>query len=317
MEGQSKTGYLYDEIFLKHDTGIMHPENPGRLEAIYSGLKEQEWFDSLVRIPAAKAEMDVVTLVHSHEYYETAQRDCSKGYSTLTTGDTNICESSFYVALHAVGGIINAVDMVMDGRLQNAFCAVRPPGHHATPDVGMGFCIFNNIAIAARYAQEKYGIEKVLIADWDVHHGNGTQDAFYSDNTVLFFSTHQSPFYPGTGSIYQVGTGKGEGFTINRPFSYGTGNEEIIDVFKNNLLTTAKEFRPDLTLISAGFDSRIDDMLGGFLITDDGFRKLTKIMMEIAEINGNGRLISILEGGYTHSGLTKACTAHVETLLDC
>ncbi len=179
----------------------------------------------------------------------------------------------------------------------------------------MGFCLFNNVAIAARYAQSKYKIERVLIADWDVHHGNGTQDIFYENNKVFFMSTHQSPWYPWTGKRRETGKGKGKGFTMNRPFPAGAGNEEIIGAFRNDLLPAAKKFRPELTLISAGFDSRIGDPLGRFKIDDQGYRELTKIMLEIADIAGEGKLVSILEGGYNLKGLASAVVAHIDELL--
>jgi acetoin utilization deacetylase AcuC-like enzyme len=232
----------------------------------------------------------------------------------LSTGDTNISPASYSVALAGVGGVVSVVDRVMNGKNKNAFCAVRPPGHHASAERGMGFCIFNNVAIAARYAQEAHGVERVLIGDWDVHHGNGTQDTFYEDGSVFFMSTHQSPLYPDTGAVEEIGAGAGEGLTMNRPFPAGAGNAEIIGAFRNDLLPAAREFRPDLTLISAGFDSRIDDPLGSFEVDDDGYRELTRIMIEIANVSGGGRLVSILEGGYNPEGLASAVVAHLDEL---
>jgi acetoin utilization deacetylase AcuC-like enzyme len=216
--------------------------------------------------------------------------------------------------LQAAGGVLNCVDAVLDRTHANAFCAVRPPGHHATPDRGMGFCIFNNAAIAARYAQKTHGVGNVLIADWDVHHGNGTQDIFYRDPSVLFFSTHQSPWYPGTGAASEVGEGPGKGFTINCPFSAGSGAAQIAGAFQSLLVPAANTFRPELVIISAGFDSRVGDPLGQFTLTDADFSRLTGIMVEIAAKYAGGRLVSLLEGGYSLSGLASSFAAHVSAL---
>ncbi|MBM3792368.1 MAG: histone deacetylase, partial [Acidobacteria bacterium] len=243
------------------------------------------------------------------------RRECAAGRTRLSTGDTVVCPESYSIALQAAGGVLQAVDAVIGGKAKNAFCAVRPPGHHATPDRGMGFCVFNNVAIAARYAQARHGVERVLIADWDVHHGNGTQDVFYRDGTVFFMSTHQSPLYPGTGKREETGEGAGEGTTMNRPFPPGAGNRQIVAAFRDDLLPAARKFKPDLTLISAGFDSRAGDSLGEFEVDDDGFRELTGIMLEIAGIAGGGRLISVLEGGYNIEGLASAAVAHLEVLV--
>lgn len=309
------TGYLYDDQYLDHLTGMFHPESPKRLTAINNGVSSATWYKDLVKIKAKDVDTKIISLVHDHNYISKVKRECKSGYNGLSTGDTTICQKSFTVAIKAVGGILAAADVIMSGQAKNAFCAVRPPGHHASQNQGMGFCLFNNIAILARYAQHHHDLEKILIIDWDVHHGNGTQDLFYNDNTVFFMSTHQYPWYPGTGHLNEKGDGKGKGFTLNRPLPAGTGNKEIIKIFKNDFLPAAKSFKPDLTLISAGFDSRIGDPLGNFLIDDEGFRDLTKIILEIANINGNGKLISVLEGGYNLKGLSTVVSAHLDELL--
>jgi acetoin utilization deacetylase AcuC-like enzyme len=209
---------------------------------------------------------------------------------------------------------MSAVDLVLRGEAANVFCIVRPPGHHATANRGMGFCLFNNVAIAARYAQKMYGCERVLIADWDVHHGNGTQDIFYQDPSVFFFSTHQSPWYPGTGDADEIGEGRGEGSTMNLPLPAGSGRAEVLGGLRERLLPAMKTFRPDLVLISAGFDSRAGDPLGHFRLSDGDFSDLTLVLREIADDSAGGRVISVLEGGYSLEGLTKAVAAHVEAL---
>lgn len=309
-----KTGYLYDAVYLEHDTGGFHPERPERLTAINRGIENEGLSGKLSSFNAVEADIDTVALVHDRGYIERVKRECQAEYGNLSTGDTTICPLSYDIALKAVGGVLGVVDAVMNGKAKNGFCAVRPPGHHASQHRGMGFCIFNNIAIVARYAQKKYGLERVLIADWDVHHGNGTQDIFYADPTVFFMSTHQYPWYPGTGHYRETGAGRGKGYTLNRPFPAGAGNAEIVGAFKNDFLTAAGTFKPELTLISAGFDSRAGDPLGYLQIDDPGFRELTRIMIEISLIAGNGRLVSVLEGGYSLDGLAAAVPAHLDEL---
>jgi acetoin utilization deacetylase AcuC-like enzyme len=312
--GPAKTGYLYSDRFLAHDGGEGHAESPARLLAIRETMEASEWDGPLLRIEPQEADLETVSLVHAPEYIELVRRECERGPGRLSTGDTNISRESYSVALSVVGGVIATVDEVMIGNAKNAFCAVRPPGHHASYERGMGFCLFNTVAIAARYAQAHHGVERVLIADWDVHHGNGTQDTFYEDGTVFFMSTHQSPLYPNTGLREETGDGPGAGLTMNRPFPPGAGNVEIVGAFRNDLLPAAREFQPDLTLISAGFDSRVDDPLGSFTVDDQGFRELTRIMLEIAHLGGSGRLVSVLEGGYNPTGLAAAVAAHVDEL---
>ena len=314
-EKKGKTAYLYDEVYLEHQTGGFHPERPERLTAINTMIEKAGWNKELLKLRAREADLDSVALVHGRGYIEKVERECEAGYGGLSTGDTTICAESYSVALNAAGGVLNAVDAVIKGQAANAFCAVRPPGHHANQNLGMGFCVFNNIAIAARYAQKTHGLDRVLIADWDVHHGNGTQDIFYEDKSVFFMSSHQYPWYPGSGHFSEAGEGPGKGYTMNRPFPAGSGNNEIIDVYRNELIKAAREFKPDLTLISAGFDSRAGDPLGNLLLDDQGFRELTRILLEIANISGNGRLVSILEGGYSLEGLSQGIQAHLDELV--
>jgi len=310
--GGRTTGLVADPLYKRHDTGSHHPESPARFDAVMRGLHGLE--RRLVRIPAREAAVEELHLCHTPEYVETVQREIAAGRRTLSTGDTDISPDSWRVALHAAGGALNAVDAVIGGEADAAFCAVRPPGHHATPVRGMGFCLFNNAALAARYAQRRHGLGKVLIADWDVHHGNGTQDIFYEDDSVLFFSTHQSPWYPGTGEENETGAGRGLGFTINCPFPAGSGRREILRAFQDKLAPAAERFRPELVVISAGFDSRQGDPLGRFTLSDEDFADLTALLLEIAGKYAGGRVVSVLEGGYNLHGLASAARSHVAAL---
>ena len=307
--------FLYDELFLKHETGEFHPENPQRLISIYTRLKSSGIFENVIKLKPEKINYESLKNVHDPLYIKKVEEECRKGYSLLSTGDTDICSSSNDVALYAAGGVLKTLDKIFNSEIKRGFCSIRPPGHHASADIGMGFCIYNNIALAAEHAKSNYNVEKIMIIDWDVHHGNGTQDIFYGDNSVLFVSTHQSPLYPGTGSSTEKGMGPGKGFTINIPMKKGTGNDDIISVFNEIIMPAAKEFKPELTLISAGFDSRKDDPLGGFLIDDDGFRKLTRMVIEISEYSGSGKILSILEGGYNYDGLSSAVFSHMDEMI--
>jgi acetoin utilization deacetylase AcuC-like enzyme len=281
------------------------------------GLEHAGLKDRLLAIAPRMAGDEEVLTCHTESYLRTVRHDVASGAVNLSTGDTAIGERSLTVALLAAGGVLEAVDAVFASRAKNAFCAVRPPGHHATPDRGMGFCIFNNVALAARYAQRKHGIEKVLIVDWDVHHGNGTQEIFYADPSVFYFSTHQWPWYPGTGSPKEIGEGKGAGTTLNCPFPAGAGRKEIVEqAFRGKLLPAADRFKPDLVLISAGFDSRAGDPLGGFRLADEDFADLTLLALQVARSHAGGRLVSVLEGGYALDGLASASAAHVQALTE-
>jgi acetoin utilization deacetylase AcuC-like enzyme len=309
------TALVADPIYRQHlAERLDHPERPERYDAVAAALQKSGLIHDLTRIPSRAATEDELLLCHTPQYLGIARRDVESGQPFLSTGDTDIGPNSWDVASHAVGGVLNAVDAVMTGSARNAFCAVRPPGHHANASRGMGFCLFNNVAIAARYAQRKYGIDRALIVDWDVHHGNGTQDIFCADGSVFFFSTHQWPLYPGTGRANETGEGSGERTTMNFPFPAGSGRAEILGAVRNSLMPAVREFRPELVLISAGFDSRIGDLLGQFTLTDDDFDELTHAVMEIADAYAGGRVVSVLEGGYNLNGLASASLRHVEAL---
>jgi acetoin utilization deacetylase AcuC-like enzyme len=306
------TGLAADPLCKEHRTGSRHPERPERFDAALDALKGLP----LLAIKPRVATEDEISLCHGLKYIRLVEREVSTGLHELSTGDTIISARSLDAASRATGATLNAVDAVFNKKANNAFCIVRPPGHHASSNRGMGFCIFNNIAIAARYAQRKYGVRRVLIADWDVHHGNGTQDIFYTDGTVFFFSTHQHPWYPGTGAPDETGEGAGAGMIMNCPLPAGSGRKEILGAFERMLVPAAKRVKPELVLISAGFDSREGDPLGNFLLTDTDFADLTRIMLEIADQSAGGRLVSVLEGGYSLTGLASAVRAHVQALLE-
>ena len=306
--------------FLIHCTGVTIQESiirnrPHGMRRSKEAFQPQGLIgDSTKRIGVREATDEDLHLCHTRGYLNVVQHDMHRGARTLSTGDTHIGPGSEPVARAAVGGVLAAVDAVMLGQVKNAFAAVRPPGHHATATRGMGFCIYNNVAIAARYAQKRHGVARVLIVDWDVHHGNGTQDIFYEDGTVFFFSTHQWPWYPGTGTASETGEGAGRGTTINCPFPAGAGHSEIVGAFRKKLTPAANTFQPDLVLISAGFDSRKGDPLGRFTLKNEDFAELTDIMLEIAARHCRGRLVSALEGGYNVEGLGRAVVAHVRAL---
>jgi acetoin utilization deacetylase AcuC-like enzyme len=308
------TALLLDSVYKQHLTGSGHPERPERLDAVAGGLEREGLVRDAVRLPPRRATEDEIAMAHAREYIAVVRRDIARGAHDLSTGDTSVSPKSLDVALEAAGGVLNAVDAVVGGRVKNAFCAVRPPGHHATAVRGMGFCVFNNIAVAARYAQKKHGLKRVMIADWDVHHGNGTQDIFYTDGSVFFFSTHQSPWYPGTGAPEETGESAGKGKTMNCPFASGSGRKEVVGAVRERLMPAMKSFEPELVLISAGFDSRIGDPLGQFRLTDEDFADLTRMLMDVADEHAGGRVVSVLEGGYSLEGLAAGVASHVKTL---
>jgi acetoin utilization deacetylase AcuC-like enzyme len=310
------TGLVADPICKVHDTGWGHPEATSRYDAAFRALCTRGAIEHLEKIPCRAALDEELELCHEPYYVKLVQAEVAAGAATLSTGDADICLHSMEAARYAVGGVLNAVDAVVTGRVKNAFCLVRPPGHHATTERGMGFCLFNNAALAARHAQRRHGLGRVLIVDWDVHHGNGTQDIFYTDDSVFYFSTHQAPWYPGTGAPEETGSGRGLGFNLNCPCPAGAGRDEILPAFTDRLLPLMSTFRPELVIISAGFDSRVDDPLGNLKLTDDDFVELTHLMLALAREHAGGRVVSVLEGGYNLSGLGSAVAHHVQTLIE-
>ncbi|MDA0577960.1 MAG: histone deacetylase [Verrucomicrobia bacterium] len=309
-----KTGLVTAAAYAEHNAVDWHPECPARLRAVLDGIARAVPESALVRIEPRMATHEELALCHPGHYVDLVRTEVAAGFGTLSTGDTDVGPRSYDVARLAVGGGLAAVDAVFGGHVHNAFCAVRPPGHHASEARGMGFCVFNNVAVAARYAQQKHGAKRVLIVDWDVHHGNGTQDLFFEDDSVYFFSTHEWPLYPGTGAQGETGAGAGKGYTCNRCFPAGTGGAALRAAFCEKLLPAMERFAPDLVLISAGFDARKDEPISNLQLDDADFAELTGIVMEIAERHAGGRLVSSLEGGYGLPGLASAAGAHVRRL---
>eukprot|EP00906_Rhabdomonas_costata_P014644 RCo021047 len=310
-----RTALLYHPVFLEHNAGFMHPESPDRLVEILEQLNKDKLFDKLLHHQPAKALRTTLELVHDPRYVSTVEREIASGRTCLSTGDTNVSAKSWLAALHAAGAGSDAVDMLMAKKARNAFCAVRPPGHHACPDRGMGFCVFNNIAIAARYAQKKHGLPRVLIIDWDYHHGNGTQDAFWSDGTVMVFGTQHRGAYPGSGYDHEQGEGAGHGLIKNFALPEGTGDEEFERIFLEELAPAARNFKPSLILVSAGYDSHKDDPLGCLGLSEQGFARLTQIVVSLADELCDGRLILFLEGGYNTEALAASVSCSISELL--
>ena len=313
-QDKNKTGLVYHEDYLKHDTGKTHPERKERLISIINRLQENGLLIRLALINPVPAAPEWISLVHSPEYIAEVEKSCKEGKQYLHSKDTVISKDSYVTACLAAGGVLCAIDAVMGGEVKNAFCAVRPPGHHASRDKAMGFCIFNNVAIGTKYIQQKYRLAKVLIVDFDVHHGNGTQDIFYEDPSVLYFSVHRSPFYPGTGNANETGAGKGYGYKVNVPLAKGAGDREYIEAFSEIFKPRALAFQPDFILVSAGFDAHKDDPLGGMNVSPEGYAAITGIIKEVAEKCCGGRLVSVLEGGYDLDGLAASAEAHISAL---
>ena len=310
----SATAYYWDALSLQHDTGP-HVECIARAEFL-APEKMNGLVANLSALPVSRHDAKAwIRQVHRPEYHDFVAEACRSGRRLLDEGDTHVCPHSYDAAIAAVDAVLTAADAVMDGSALNAFCAIRPPGHHALATRAMGFCLFGNVAILARYLQKQHRIGKVAIVDWDVHHGNGTQDIFCADPSVLFISLHQFPLWPGSGRADESGDGPGKGATLNIPVPPGTSEADYLRRFEGVVLPKLSAFRPEFLLISAGFDAHRDDPLGGLLLTEQGFAQMTNWLKGIAADTAGGRIISCLEGGYNLPALQRSVAAHVTALM--
>ncbi len=307
------TLFYYDHLFQEHQTGN-HPESPARLEAV---TKHLQWvgLDAMCRRPTWEPiSAERLALVHDADYVRRCRAFVEAGGGWIEQ-DTYVCPRSFEVACSAAGAVGDAVARVIDGDDKRAFCLVRPPGHHARPQNVMGFCLFNNVALGARIATREMGVDRVLIVDWDVHHGNGTQDAFWEDEQVGFLSIHRFPFYPGTGAAEETGAGQGLGTIVNLPIAYGTSREDYFAEFERALFSLASKIQPQLVIVSAGFDAHRDDPIGSLGLVTEDFTTLTQTVLKVADEYAGGALVSVLEGGYNPGALSDCVDAHLQALL--
>jgi acetoin utilization deacetylase AcuC-like enzyme len=304
-----QTGIILDDVFLEHDTGPYHPECKERLISIGEGLKNYRSADHLLKLKPRAASEKELLLIHPLSHINRIQRSAGKS-STHFDSDTVASARSYEVALNAVGSILELIDGLFSGQIQNGFAFVRPPGHHAEPDRAMGFCLFSNVAIAAAYALQKFRIPRVLVIDFDVHHGNGTQKAFYSRADTLYISTHQFPLYPGTGDYSEIGSGPGKGFTLNFPLPAGTDDSTYNLIFQRIIDPVVQSYKPELVLVSAGFDAYTEDPLAGMDVSPQGFAGITRTILNLADKVCDGKVIFALEGGYHLDGLRR-CVLHV------
>ena len=309
------TAIVHHPVFEKHDTGFGHPERPERYRVVIDALRsDQELWANVIEVEAHAAKRSEIQTCHTPQHFKHVEEAVREGRGYLDA-DTMVSGDSLEAALRGAGAACQAIDMIMEGSAKNAFVPVRPPGHHATPDRAMGFCLFNNVGVAARYAQKQYAeIERVAILDWDVHHGNGTQGIFYDDPTIFYFSMHQYPWYPGTGSRGETGQGRGRGYTLNVPLKALTSTSDQRRAFDSAIEEMAAKFTPDLIIISAGFDAHAADPLGQLLLTDADFVEMTRVVKQWANEACAGRLISCMEGGYNLETLGETVTAHVREL---